>query len=108
MDRDAITDLIATVQREVEDYARGGGWEHIAYPISDTARQYYTVLIIPDYPRKYRAGIVVAARVIDDYVVIDEDATDRPLWKELMRAGIPREKIILTYAGEKIPETSSE
>jgi hypothetical protein len=103
MDRHTITDLVTTVQREVEDYARGGGWKHIAYPVSDTTRQHYTVLAIPDYPREYRAAIIVAARIMDDVVVIDEDITDRPLWKELMRAGIPRKKIILSYAGESIP-----
>lgn len=107
MDRDAAVDLVAVVQREVEDYARGGDWKAITYPVSDTARQHYTVLIIPDYPRKYHAAIIVAARVVDDFVVIDEDITDRPLWKELMRAGIPREKIILTYAGEQIPTKES-
>ena len=48
--------------------------------------------------------VVVAARIINDKVIIDEDITDRPLWRELVRAGIPREQIILTYAGEKLPE----
>jgi hypothetical protein len=100
---DEITRLVAIVQLEVEDYARGGDWKAYTYPVSDTVRQHYAVLIFPDYPRKYRAAIIVAARVVDDVVIIDEDITDRPLWKELMRAGIPREKIILTYIGEQIP-----
>jgi hypothetical protein len=108
MDRDAAIELFTTVQREVEDYARGGDWKAITYPVSDTVRQHYAILTIPDYPREYRAAIIVAARVVDDLVVIDEDITDRPLWKELMRAGIPREKIILTYAGEKMPEISGD
>ncbi len=95
--------LSAIVQREVEDYARGGDWEATTYPVSDPGRLHYAVLIFPDYPRKYRAAIIVAARVVDDFVVIDEDATDRPLWKDLVRAGIPREKLILIYAGEKLP-----
>jgi hypothetical protein len=33
-----------------------------------------------------------------DKVIIDEDVTDRPLWEELVRAGVPREKIICAYA----------
>jgi vancomycin permeability regulator SanA len=47
---------------------------------------------------------MVMARVVGDKVIIDEDTTDRPLWKELVAAGIPREQIILTYAGETLPE----
>jgi len=77
------------------------------YPISDTEKQAYTVIIVPDAPRKYKSGVVIAARVIKDKVIIDEDITDRPLWEELVRAGIPREQIILAYAGEKLPDQST-
>jgi hypothetical protein len=41
------------------------------------------------------------ARVVGETVLIDEDITDRPLWEELVRAGIPRERIVLLYAGER-------
>jgi hypothetical protein len=99
----SMLDFTLIVQREVEDYARGKWWKATGYAISDTARQRYAVLVIPDYPRKEWAGIVVAARIVNDTVVIDEDITDRPLWEELVRAGIPREKITCTYAGEQIP-----
>ena len=103
MDRDTVIALVSIVQHEVEDYARGGGWQETAYPVSDTAHHHYAVLSIPDYPRLWPAAIVVAARIVDDFVVIDEDTTDKPLWKELVRAGIPREKIVCLYAGEQIP-----
>jgi hypothetical protein len=90
------------VRREVEDYARPA-LLGTTYAISDDGRQTYTVLVIPDQSRKFKAGIVVLARVVDDTVIIDHDTTDRPLYKELVRAGIPREKIILAYAGEEAP-----
>lgn len=48
------------------------------------------------------------ARVVGDMVVIDEDITDRPLVNELVRAGIPREKIVLLYAGEQVPTENGE
>jgi len=101
---DHATELIAIVQREVEDYARGETLRAITYPVSDTGRQTYAILVIPDYPRHSRAAIVVAARVVGDSVIIDEDITDRPLWEELVRAGIPREKIVLAYVGETLPD----
>ncbi|MBA3874115.1 MAG: XisI protein [Anaerolineae bacterium] len=96
--------LIHIVQYEVDDYAKGTTFGGITYPISDAERQTYSVIIVPDVPRKYKAGVVVVARVLNDKVIIDEDITDRPLWEELVRAGIPREQIILAYAGEKAPE----
>jgi hypothetical protein len=37
-------------------------------------------------------------------VIIDEDTTDRPLVEELIRWDIPREQIILAYAGETLAE----
>jgi len=103
---DRVINLTAIVQREVEDYARGETWKAITYPILDSSRQTYAVLVVPEYPRKSRAGIVVAARVVDNHIIVDEDITDKPLWQELVRAGIPREQIILAYAGEKIPEST--
>ncbi len=105
---DRAIDLAAVLQREVEDYARGETWKAITYPISDVTRQIYTVLVIPYSPRKQHAGIIVAARIVDDKIYIDEDITDRPLVHELVRAGIPREQIICTYTGKPLPEQEDQ
>jgi XisI protein len=106
---DRVIDITGIVQREVEDYAVSG-FNIALYPVSDHPRQIYTVIVIPEYDsrKKIDPGIVVMARIVGDTVIIDEDTTDRPLYKELMRAGIPREQIILAYAGEKSPEASSK
>ena len=45
------------------------------------------------------------ARVVGDYVVIEEDSTDKPLVDALMMNGdVQREKIILAYQGEALPD----
>ena len=103
-----VKTLTVTVQREVEDYARGGTSKAVTYPISDVSRQTYSVIVVPDHPRRYKSMVVVAARVLDDKVIIDEDITDRPLWEELVRAGIPREQIVLAYTGEKLPDEAEK
>lgn len=36
-------------------------------------------------------------------VVIDKDTTDCSLFEALMRVNIPREQIVLAYAGETLP-----
>lgn len=43
------------------------------------------------------------ARITDNKIFIEEDTTDRPLVHELERAGIPRDQIVLAYAGEGVP-----
>jgi hypothetical protein len=96
------TRLVEIVQREVEAYERPV-LLGLSYAISDLERQRYAVLIFPDASHKFKSGIVVMARIVDDTVIIEHDTTDRPLWKELVRAGIPREQIILAYAGEEAP-----
>jgi len=95
-------DLATIVQHEIEDYADGDWWKASAYAVCDTTRHVYAVLVVPDHPRKFQAGIVVMARVVNDHVVIDHDTTDRPFVDALVEAGIPREKIICLYAGEPV------
>ncbi|GIK67490.1 MAG: hypothetical protein BroJett018_52840 [Chloroflexota bacterium] len=73
-------------------------------PFANEIEQAYTVNVIDTPERRQPAGVVVLARVIGDYVVIEEDLTDRPLVDRLVAAGIPREKIILAYAGEPLPD----
>ena len=99
---DRVIDLTALVQREIEAYATPA-LKATTYPISDHQRRTYAVVVVPDRPRPFPARIVVMARIVNDFVVIDEDTTDRPLWEALVRAGIPRERIICLYAGEEIP-----
>lgn len=52
-------------------------------------------------------SVSLLVRFIDDLIVIEHDANNKPLYEALMQAGIPRERIILAYAGEPIPETKS-
>lgn len=102
---ESITSISDIIQREVAEYDGPGlnAWTHY---FEDMPNQTYAVVIVPSYrqSRKEKATVMVMARIVGDKVVIDEDITDRPLYKELMRAGIPREQIILAYAGEQPPE----
>jgi hypothetical protein len=103
---DQIAELTRAVQETIEAYAKGGWAKARGYTIVDAKRHIYTVIGIPDYPRKFPASIVVMARIENDKVIIEHDISDRPLWEELVRVGIPREKIVLTYAGEQLPAAS--
>ncbi len=93
------------VRQEVGLYA-GNTHEAKLYPVFDEVHRLYMVVIVPEKDAERPAWVLVMAQVIEDYVVIlEESAIDKPLVEALMKnGGIPREKIILAYAGEKLPE----
>lgn len=94
------TQLAEITRREVERYV--ATWHQgEMYAILDERQQRYIVVDVPHHPRPFPAGIVVLARVDGDYIIIEEDATDKPLIDALMvNGGVPREQIILAYDGE--------
>ncbi len=99
-----VIDLAQMLRLEIMDYCTPA-LKAKAFFLENTSEETFSVVSIADYeyPRSEHNGIVVLARVENDTIVVEEDTTDRPLWEELVRAGIPREKIVLVYAGEKLP-----
>jgi XisI protein len=92
------------VQQEVQSYA-GSMLKGKSYTVINAEQNVFAVVDVPDhFPRKFPVSIAVMARIVGDFVIIDEDTTDRPLVNELTRAGIPREQIICTYIGESLPQ----
>jgi XisI protein len=100
---DSLTEI---VKKEVAWYANEG-YNVILYPILDDVHQTYAINSIGHPNREEFSGITIMARVVGDKVIIEVDNTDRPLVDGLRHAGIPREQIILAYAGEAIPETET-
>jgi hypothetical protein len=49
-------------------------------------------------------GLIV--RMIGDIIVIDRDNNNKPLVDALLQAGVPREQIVLAYAGETTPHAA--
>lgn len=94
--------LTEITRREVALYA-GYSDQSSLYSILDDTHQIYAVVDVPHWPRTYSTEIVVLARVDGEYVVIEEDTTDKPLVDALMiNANLPRKNIVLAYAGEKL------
>lgn len=96
--------LAQLVKREVALYA-ANSFDSKMYSILDDEQQRYVVVNAP-YNRQPILEIVMMARVVGDKVIIDyDDVFDKKLYKALMvNAKIPRDKIILAYDGEKVPE----
>jgi XisI protein len=95
---DGIDKLIATVRHEVADYVRPSP-SATAYDVENDEQHVFAVLSVPAKdPQK--TSVVIMARVIDNLVLIESDKTNKPLYEALLQAGVPREQIVLAYAGE--------
>jgi hypothetical protein len=97
-----VAELLDVLRSEMDWYC-APGIKSTAFFLDNTPDRAFAVITLPhrDHPNR-EPGTIVMARVIDDVVVIEADYTDRPLYKRLMDAGIPRERIILRYAGEQV------
>jgi hypothetical protein len=94
---------VTIVENEITNYQRPA-LHGQTYLVMDKAHQIYSILFVPNNIQQHlKPGIILLVRIIEEMIVIDEDITDRPLYQALVRAGIPREKIILRYAGETLP-----
>jgi hypothetical protein len=101
-------DLVTITRREVDLYA-GNVSDGKLFTLFDEKQKQYAVVHVGDYPREYPTLVVVMAQVVGDKVIILEDNTDKPLYEALMVNGnVPREQIILAYAGETLPEAKAE
>jgi len=98
-----LTALETITRTEVEKYIPIS-YTSSYYALLDDAQKLYAVVSVPHLPRPWPSRIVVMAQVVGDKVIIIEDITDKPLVDALMvNGGVPRDKIILAYAGETVP-----
>jgi hypothetical protein len=101
-----MVDLETVLCEEVRKYAANGtGINLRLLPVLDAERQTFAVIAIDHPLRKAMAGVVVLARIAAGHIIIEEDTTDKPLVDALLQRGVPRERIVLAYAGEPLPET---
>lgn len=99
---DSLKDV---VHRVVSGYA-GRGLNSIGYL---TQNDDGSVLTVTDFARirgEHISGISLIVRIIDERVIVERDQNDKIVKDALIQAGVPREMIILAYAGEPVPETA--
>lgn len=63
-------------------------------------RTVLTVISVGDLRGQHFAVTSLVARIVDGQIVIEHDLNDKPLVDALVAAGMPRQQIILAYAGE--------
>ena len=107
-----MDDMKVILHEEVRKYAGSGrGLNLRLFPMLDDDRHNYTVVAVDDPIRDQwddYAGVVVLARLVGDIIVVEVDATDKPLVDALLQRGVPRDKIVLAYAGEPRPDPTPD
>jgi hypothetical protein len=100
--------LAEITRREVDLYVATSDTSRF-YPVLDDENHNYAVVVVENDRSQEPAWLVMLARVVGDFVVIEEDRTDKPLVDALMvNGGVPRDKIVLAYRGESLPDSESE
>lgn len=97
--------FIVTLRSEIAKYAFEAS-NCIGYFTENTVEKVFAISVIPENGAKLKPFISLFVRVVADSIIIEEDRNNKPLVDALVQAGIPREKVILAYAGEKVPDTS--
>jgi hypothetical protein len=95
--------IIETLKTEMAKYAVPG-FNLVSHMMEDSAQQLYTVVTTVIEPNERYSFTSLYVRVVGDKIVIEHDANSDPLYEALLQAGIPREQIIVAYAGEPVPD----
>ncbi len=99
-----MASLDEIVQKELAWYA-ASGFNSKSYLLVNPVDHVYAVnVVVRKSKRQFPSDVVMMVRVVGDNVVVEDDRTDRPFEDRLVAAGVPRENIILAYAGESVPD----
>ncbi len=92
--------LAETVRDVVTSYAtegyNGAGEPSKLYYVENPDEHIFCV-VAPYDPSDQNALLVVMARIINNQVIIDEDNTSVSLYRELVRAGIHEDQIVIAW-----------
>ncbi len=101
---DRVVDLAEVVARAIAEHVALGVHDANSYFLRDDGKRTYSFVSVPSKDTQDTL-IVMLARITDDNkVIIETDHTDTPLYKSLIVAGIPRNRMIRAYAGKTEPE----
>jgi hypothetical protein len=98
-------DWLNTLIEEIQKYAKVGRYGQ-SYLTRNDIDYVYIVASFGELDDERFSFTSLMVRIIADKIIIEEDRNSDPLYEALVQAGIPREQIILAYAGETIPNTA--
>ena len=95
--------LIDTLREVLEGYTGEAlnGYSYLTESKDGNAFTVVSVGYLPD-KRIVDAGLIV--RMLENRIIIERDVNDKPLVDALLQADVPRQQIVLAYAGEPVNE----
>jgi hypothetical protein len=99
---DSVTDVLVGT---MEGYA-GRALNGYSYLMSSSDHRVFAVVSVGHVRDRHIVDTGLVARVAGDRVIVERDVNDKPLVDALLQAGIPRERIVLAYAGEVSDEAA--
>src|SRR5258707_14110175 len=97
--------LKAIFEAVVEGYT-GDGLNGHAYLLHDPALDIYTVISVGTIRQRRVTDANLIVRLTANKIIIERDMNDKTLVDALIQAGVPRQSIILAYAGEPVPKSA--
>jgi len=95
-------DIKTVLEQELEGYA-GEGANGVTIMTSSKDGNEFVLMVQAHIQGKPFTRVSVSVGIIGESIMIYEDRNDPPLVESLMQVGVPREQIVLAYAGEPIP-----
>jgi len=99
------TGALETIRQTIAEYAKPSLTGESSYLTQSADGSMFTVVDVSAIGSRHSANISLAVRLLPGLVIIEHDVNNKPLVDALVQVGIPRETIILAYAGEPIPTT---
>src|SRR5260221_6463140 len=93
------------LQKTIEGYT-GKGLNGYAYLVHDPDRAVFTVISVGFIKGKRYVDANLIVRLVENKIIIERDQNDKVLVEALIQVGVPRDQIILPYAGEPVPEVA--
>jgi hypothetical protein len=94
------------VRRAMQEYSGDAHNGHTYLTVSPDG-DIFTIVGFGTIRGQHFVATGLIARILNDFVIIEHDQTDKPLVDALIQSGIPRENIILAYAGEPVPDATA-
>ena len=73
---------------------------------SSADQHFFTIVSVANVKGQRLTTTSLIVHIEGDLVIVEHDINNKPLVDALIQIGIPREKIILAYAGEPVPATA--
>jgi hypothetical protein len=99
-------DNLSAILEEAMQWYAGRGLNGHSYFMKNDAEQVMSIVASFVFEGEHYVDTSLLARIVDNRIVIEDDKTNKPLVDALLQAGVPREQIVLAYAGEKVEETA--